>query len=408
MSEHGLKFICLDNHLQLQELDNLQAGEYTNFFDKYPHFSTVVFVPTNTMNVLQLKLPHLKNVSSNHLEPLLYAAENALSEDIEELDLILLNVDKSIGVYTVAVFRKSLLKQWFEKLEEANVLPAVVLPDFYLLPYEVESSWSIFCEGDKILVRTSLHTGFCTEQQNVEIYLSSVLNASELTDIPDVVPPSEVKYLCFYNANKIDNTLELSHPSLKIIEHKNNLTLWELAKQKHQWLPDINLLEHHPENVHFSRTRKLKQWIWPTALLALWLVTLVVTGLSEYVYLSVQHKKIDQKISELYFQLYPNAAEVVSPKERMLQDLKFAKINKEKFWAGLINLDAALDAEPKATLQSIRYENNQFQLMIVSQSGVDVLERLNTGFKNKGLQVSAVNIVSAGQEVSETLILGVK
>jgi len=409
MSEHVLKFIHINESFQLQELESLQASEYSTFFNKYPHFSTVVFVPTENIIILQLRLPHLKNISANRIEPLLYAAENALSEDIDELDLTLLNVDKSTGIYTVALFRKSLLDKWFEKLAEANALPVVVLPDFYLVPYEIESSWSLFCEKDKCLVRTGLHTGFCVEQQNFKFYFESVLNSTTFSEAPEIVLPPSIQYLCLYNAGNLEhNTIPL-HSSVKNIvdDSKQQKSLWELAKEKHQLLPDINLLENHPENVYFSQTRKLKQWIWPTALLGLWLVILLASGVSEYIYLTIQNKSIDQKINQLYFDLYPQATEVTSPKERMQQDLKFAKISKESFWAGLINIDSALDAEPKTTLKSIRFENHQFQLTIVSQGGVDVLERLNTGFKNKGLQISAVNIVSADQEVSETLTLGV-
>lgn len=423
MSEHEINFIYLpvetaQKNEQKIDLGSLKVSEYATAFKRYPHFSTVVFVPIQTLLIMSLHLPLLKNLAKGRVEPLLYAAENALSEDVEKFEAVILAHQKLSGHYTAAIFPKTLMESWFFQLESFNALPAIVLPDIYLLPYKDSNTWTVFFNANTVMVRTGIKTGFCIEKENCVLYFESLLSRATLSDMPELVYPEMPERLAFYYAKSQESTAVLLSESIKNmnnivieIEHEvleKDMTLWELYKKTPQQFPEVNLLEHYSQNVSFARSRQLKKWKWPAILLGSWMGILLLSGFSEYFYLKAENKKLDKAVSEIYFDIYPQATDVTSPKERMQQDLKLAGINKEKFWAGLIKLDAALEREPKAEPKSLRYENGQFQLMITANSNAEIFDRLNAAFKSNDLQVSNINIISSGQEVSETITVGVK
>ena len=415
---HNLTLVYLNplsqaETIETRIIENESIEKYTRNFTKYMYFPYIVFIPAADISIIKIYQPHLKNITSKTTEPLLYAIEHQLAEDIDNIILTLLEADKTAGYYTVAICHKTVIDNYFMLLEKLNYLPAVLMPDIFMLPCPAaaadRNSWSIYAAEDNLIVRTGIYEGFAVEKENFSLYLESIVRRAETLE-----NTLSQQFLAgiIYNSDRLklnsDQSLlgETERLEIKLerpYEYRN-ISLLELISQTNSVLPDINLLEHHPENVAFSRTRRLKKWTFTGLLAGIVLLVLILSHLTEYIYLKDKSSKAEAQIKEIYYQLYPHAQEIVSPKARMLQDLKNADSGKDSFWGVLIKIGQALNAQPSVELRSLRFENDQFQLMISAQN-VEALETLNTVFKQSGLSVSGINIISADQQISETLSL---
>lgn len=166
--------------------------------------------------------------------------------------------------------------------------------------------------------------------------------------------------------------------------------------------PGINLCQA----AYQRKTQRYDARFWYTlsvGIIALWLLSMPLMSALGMVILSHHTKKIDQQIAQIYYQLFPNAKQVISPRFRMGQLLKSEQYRTGEFWLLLAKLAQAYDAK-QITIEQIRFQNAVLNVRLTGREFA-ALVRMEEALQRAQVHVKQVQAASGTEGVAATLEL---
>ncbi|MGV3578984.1 type II secretion system protein GspL [Brevundimonas sp.] len=118
---------------------------------------TTVLVPSEDVLTLTVDLPFPTRAA--RLANLAYALEDAVGEPLATLHFAL-GMEVAPRRHIAGVVRHTRMASWIVMLDEADLEPAILLPDALTLPMPSPGAWVVKAEGPRALVRTDNGAGF--------------------------------------------------------------------------------------------------------------------------------------------------------------------------------------------------------------------------------------------------------
>ncbi|WGM30529.1 type II secretion system protein GspL [Brevundimonas sp. NIBR11] len=118
---------------------------------------TTVLVPSEDVLTLTVDLPFPTRAA--RLANLAYALEDAVGEPLATLHFAL-GMEVAPRRHIAGVVRHTRMASWIALLDEAELEPAILLPDALTLPMPSPGAWVVKADGDRALVRTDNGAGF--------------------------------------------------------------------------------------------------------------------------------------------------------------------------------------------------------------------------------------------------------
>ena len=118
---------------------------------------TTVLVPSEDVLTLTVDLPFPTRAA--RLANLAYALEDAVGEPLATLHFAL-GMEVAPRRHVAGVVRHTKMTSWIAMLDEAELEPAILLPDALTLPMPSAGAWVVKADGDRALVRTDNGAGF--------------------------------------------------------------------------------------------------------------------------------------------------------------------------------------------------------------------------------------------------------
>lgn len=118
---------------------------------------TTVLVPSEDVLTLTVDLPFPTRAA--RLANLAYALEDAVGEPLATLHFAL-GMEVAPRRHIAGVARHTRMASWIAMLDQAELEPAVLLPDALTLPMPSAGAWVVKAEGERALVRTDNGAGF--------------------------------------------------------------------------------------------------------------------------------------------------------------------------------------------------------------------------------------------------------
>lgn len=243
----------------------------------------IVVVPATDVLLTTVELPQLNKKQLINAIP--YALEeHLLHEPTEYFFAVPENIRQA--KLPVAVVRQTVMQQWINWLQQAQIMPERLFPAVFALEV-LPQEWHAYIENEMAVVRTGIVSGFAVDTLNLMPLLLTELQQATLHIPQKIIVDQRDKAI-----------LEL--PTMAVAVEINNqpLTLLEQAVQTCWQTQPINLLQQQYQVVPQS-TRAEK--IWRTAvILALATLLLTITfTLIKYFYLSQQSQQLQSQISTI-------------------------------------------------------------------------------------------------------------
>lgn len=321
----------------------------------------IVFIPTKEVLLTTITLPPTS--SSLRTQAALYALEDQLAEDVQALHAITVG-NKSDKKLTVAVVKKTLMSEWQKFLQRFSGQQVTLLPDVFLVPWH-NNAWQMITMGDMALIRTGRMQGFAAETLN----LPSLIKLHKLS-IEEIT------------TNRYEDIIkQLSH------------------------LPELNLLQgEYRLSQSLNALRTL--WRWPLLLTSLWLIVLIGSFTTKYIYLSYQDAKLNGEITSLYKQVYPNATSLVSPKERI--DGELNQLGQSTSSSGFLSVLAmvgnTLSSYPDIKIKDLDFDHNQLSINITA-SDFKLIEQFSRQLQQMNLTVKQNTATRENEKVLANIVI---
>lgn len=118
---------------------------------------TTVLVPSEDVLTLSVDLPF--PTRAQRLASLPFAVEDAVAEPLATLHCAL-GIEIAPRRHVAGVVRHARMQSWLALLAQAELGPAILLPDALSLPTPSAGAWAVQVDGDRALVRTDNGAGF--------------------------------------------------------------------------------------------------------------------------------------------------------------------------------------------------------------------------------------------------------
>lgn len=118
---------------------------------------TTVLVPSEDVLTLTVDLPF--PTRAQRVANLAYALEDAVGEPLATLHFAL-GMEMAPRRHIAGVVRHAKIQSWIAMLDQAELEPAILLPDALTLPMPSPGAWVVKAEGDRAVVRTDNGAGF--------------------------------------------------------------------------------------------------------------------------------------------------------------------------------------------------------------------------------------------------------
>ncbi len=350
----SIDWIVIDPNGQiLEKSENKNLTELSKRAD-FINNKIYVFMVSSDILVKQINIPKKTNQSKlNKIVP------NILEEDLmTSIDTIHFSYGRvHDGKLTVALVSNDKLKFWIDKLHENNIKPDVLSP-LCLSLNSKENEWHVLIDDGSSVINTGPNSGFSIELPQLALFLNYLYNNNEIK--PNKIIISRPKSA---SANIIDVE---QYPNLSKIIHYQDQPLWDAISKDNK--NNINLLHH--SFAHQADETKNKRFI--THVIILFFVTFFILTIAEVKYIYSYENlntELNDKISSLYKELYPNATDVVSPKLRMERDLKaLSNASGGAFYDLAFNVGTILSQNPQITLTSLSYKSGTLVITVEATS----------------------------------------
>lgn len=359
----------------------VKESRYQADLSSCPHLTigeTIVLIPSTELLSTSVNIPpklstkHYRAAASSFLEDL-------MTDELENLHLALGTPNAEYQLPVIAL-NKSLMTEWSRKLREASIEPSQFIPDYFALPFETGVA-SIWMEKNLAVTRVSETLGFSIESTLVEKLLPAQINQIRMWD------PAQI--------------LSLSNKQFGIRledQPKNYLEFW--AKNLKESL-NINLLQDEFAPVIHTEA-DYSQWIrWAGTVFATWLLFYIVGYGTEWLIFHSKNQALDNTISALYHEVFPNASGVISPKERIERELASVQHSgtQTDFLPMMVVVENVHQNFPDISIKEIEYSHSDLHLQ-VSAKDFEHLDKLSQALQKQGLLVKRENASTSTEGVA--------
>ncbi len=134
------------------------GGDGLVSIDEYADGPAIVLVRSELILLLAVPLPPLASAIRRR-EALPFAIEDQIAEPLDQVH-IALGIETAPGVWLAGVVSHALMTLWGERLAEAGLERARLVPDVLALPVPGAGSWSVDLAGARAMVRAADGSGF--------------------------------------------------------------------------------------------------------------------------------------------------------------------------------------------------------------------------------------------------------
>lgn len=324
-----------------------------------------------------------------------YALEDELAQDVDELFFAL--GPRTGGRTPVAVVERGRMQAWVEGFQAWGLRPQALLPECLRLPLE-PGRWTVLCEGERCLVRTGVTDGFYAERAWLAELLAAALQALEEETRPQGIalwsdgeaPPPGLDGLAV--------PVEVKAEGVRALE--------VLAATRER--PPLDLLQEE-----FSQrealSRHLRPWRAVAVLAGLALLLAMLNRGLEIHRLSAEVKGLNEAITAVYREAFPEARRIVDPRVQMEQQLRSLKGAGESGQGGFLRLldvvSAELAGSPNLQVTGLSYRDGRLDLSLSAPSAQSLDELRQRLAAKPGLQAELQSVSTEGETASGQLRL---
>jgi general secretion pathway protein L len=349
----------------------------------------LLIAPGEAISLHRIALPSRKRSTWARVAP--YALEDQVVEDIEALHFALAALADGDRL-AVAVVGREALRGWLDVCAGVGVVPAAVIPEPLLLPWQ-EGDLSILLEERRAVVRTGRWDGFATERDLLELLLSQALAEAgdarpQRLRVWGHPPPTMAQ-------SELEPRIEDSAPEPL-----------QVFAGAYQPAATINLLQGD-----YSQRAPWGPWLRPwraaTALAGAWLLVSGIGLAHEYWSLRREQATLRTAMEQVYKDAVPGATRIVNPRvqlETRLRELRPTSASSGAFLELLHRGGQALPGFPGVTLRGFSYRDGQLDLDLEGGSPA-VLDQLRQKLNEQtGLQVDMRTTQREGQVESKVTL----
>lgn len=341
------------------EIQTLQQGCKTYVIESCEHTS-----------ILDLELPFLPDRKARIAIP--YAVEDQLAQPIDELHFAFDKQRYHNGRYLITVISQERLKFIMNLLEESDISYELITTDWFALNDE-----ELCVAEDTLIVNNTDFKGA----------LAGELALTYLQNHP------QIQAFWFKDSN-----LQAELP-----DGVNKIPSWQWIGQRIMGKTPLNLCQGA------MRRGTDSEWIMKGYLLAgglccTWLVSLILVNALSLHSLNKQTAVVDKDIAAIYYNYFPEAKQVITPKFRISQLLGEGQAkNQDHFWF-LLNQFTKAIKKHHITVEQIRFQNKTLAITL-SCADFSILTQLEAQLKQLQVKVKQTQASTREQQVVATLEL---
>lgn len=355
--------------------------------------TVIVFIPTIDTLILPVTLPNMP--ASQRAQAALFTLEEQLADDIQDLHAAVLGPSDD-HEYHVIIIKKDLLKSWVDKLQSFQITPTIMLPEVFALPGD-EHEWTIAVTHEMTWVRTANEMGLAIEGNLIQPILADLIVSQGIT----------VKPITVYNFTQQDIAQQLAFLGQKIdvvADGDKSFAGYLLLNINPENLPGNLLQGDFSPTVQFKSQRK--KWRVTAIIAVALLFTILISVVTQWIYLNHQDKILQQQIATLYRKVFPQATNIISPKFRIQEELNKQShiLNETGFLYLLAIAGQAMNDISGITIQNLSYNNNQLTVTVQANS-TQALDKISLSLKTKPISFRQSNTQSSGTTITSDFIL---
>ena len=378
----------------LSSLEDTLSGEQA------PH----IFVLIPGQEVLQTSL-HIPTNQKRHLQRTLpFLIEEHIATAIEEMHLSIGNIQGNIT--TVFGISHARMTFWQELLKQHNIKPDAMLPD-NLLGNLVSDELKVVIDNERASFHYPNQAVISAPLQNLpfigDSYLASLEKnpptSATLILADDLSEANLAAALALATQLDVEGLTCTTETTNNTFEYRSSSIL---AQRQSKQLNAIPNLQSDRYQVITERQRKdAPNWRAIAATVALCIALKLVFDLGTGLYLNYQTGQVDNQISSLYKDLFPQDRKIINAKVQMQNHLneQGSGLNADGFVALFSHLAKALKdtaGNNQAQVQQLRYNDQNKTLMLdVHVQKIDQLEQLKQALSSSNIQAA---ILSANEE----------
>ena len=351
----------IDAPLMMRDVDEIKALQV--------NAKTIIVLAASNSVLYELELPWLSAKKARMAIP--YALEEQLTQPISSLHFAFDKQHYYDNHYLVVVTNKVYLLGVIDQLQRLNLtFDAITLDWFALNKHE-----SCVYES-QVLV-------------NNEVFLGSL--SAEL--LPLYHTPETTTKLAF------KDSIQQSHFTPTITDDELG-AVW--VSKRLLIKPYINLCQGDLWRM-CRKSHDLSAWYYLGAgLIILYFISVLISNLWILLDLKKQNKVLDQKITTIYHEFFPNSNNLINPKLQISQYLKQHSSQNQELWEILGALTTVVKSP--TTIESIKFQASR---MFVTLTCADfaALEKLEEQLKQLQLHVVQTEASASGDHVTASLEL---
>lgn len=321
-------------------------------------------IPGELVSIYDVEIPIRSRKQALRAIP--YALEDQIASNLDDVEFFLLKW-KPNKTSTVAIVDKQIWLGYMQLLGEHNIVLNQIVPDYALLPLELDDSAIVFTEkdSDRVLIRC--------RQGTIETGL--VLNSDELPFWADDFDTQDLNVVC--NDDLLHDKLSefvLINATLKQSTIGETLSSVCTNLEQDNSITTFSLYESNQSKQTFDRIKPLL--VVTSGLLMLAILAVIGLGVYEYWLLKSHNNQLDTRIESIFKQNFPSVEKIVDAKlqfQRELDKLKGDSRGSQEF---LHLLDKVLKALPRNTskVTELHYKESALDV-IFSANNFEILDR---------------------------------
>lgn len=388
LHEEQISWLIMDETGQLQQ--PVLKGNIADLTPLAKDHDVYVIVPGQSVLLTSASLPKLNSQRLKQALP--FALEEQLIDDVNNLHFAVGDYQPD-NSFPVAVVAKEQMDKWLSILQQADIIPTMMIPTILALPFTPQNG-SICINNEIAIVRTDQYEGFACDREN----LLSLLEL-HLTDKSEKISSMHI-----YNFSSTAISLQAEAIAFNEINLNENQFLEHLMKWTATY-PFINLLQG-PYQTKTKTTVTKKIWITASCLALVWIGLALMNNIVSLLFLHHASAAPEQLIEKIYKRNFPQASSVVAPKLRMEEKLKklSASANKNNFLTLLGITGNILSKTTDIKLLGLEYRSNQLTLNVTAPT-FEKLDAFMQAFTHEHLTVKQQNAGIAGAAVKANLLI---
>lgn len=384
-------WLMLDEHDQIIEGPQCTPlADLTNYRDSC---SLTVLISSLALKITELQLPTSTYQQLQQAIP--FALEDHLAAENETLHYAFNRYKQQ---QSVAIIDHTLMQNLLEALTNLKLYPSAIIPDIYALPITA-AQWTIVIAEQIAYVRLSAYSGFAIEESLLPQLLTLKLAATSLDSMPSHIKIINVGTAAFDDVALADKVSRGVPQSVLTFSLENSPTpnlIQYLASHLSTSTFTVNLLQGKFK--HTLQKPMIKRLAWYTTGLAVIFSSLFVsTQWLQYAYYQKKQTHLNNEITRLYKQFFPNITLTDNPRQRIEQWIKQTQQQKTttqglQLLAKLAPiLGKAQQAHPALRLTHLQLESNKLSLQITVPQ-LELVTQLNEQLKPTGIPIIQKNM----------------